>query len=111
MSNSVEANTTLQQTSHSDLFIKSQTFKGHTDSVSALVFDDSHGILYTASLDCSIKVIFLTCFKNKMLDAVGHLIHHRCFKGLDCRDRGIEEEFTDCAHARDMLPDALEGCE
>ena len=48
------------QVSHSesrnDLFVKSQTFKGHSDAISALVYDDSHGVLYTASLDSSIKV-------------------------------------------------------
>ena len=54
VSTSADANT-LNHGSKNDLFIKSQTFKGHSDSVSALVFDDSHGILFTASLDCSIK--------------------------------------------------------
>jgi hypothetical protein len=57
VSTSADANT-LHHSSHSDLFIKTQTFKGHSDSVSALVVDDSHGIIFTASLDCSIKVTF-----------------------------------------------------
>ena len=46
----------VQQESKNDLFVKIQTFKGHSDAISALVFDDSHGVLYTASLDNSIKV-------------------------------------------------------
>jgi WD40 repeat protein len=44
------------ETATNDLFVKSQTFKGHSDSVSALVYDDSHGVLYTASLDNTIRV-------------------------------------------------------
>ena len=42
-----------------ELFVKFKTFKGqsgHLDSVSALVYDEEGGVLYTSSLDHSIKV-------------------------------------------------------
>ena len=45
-----------QNDTRNDLFIKSQAFKGHADSISALVCDDSHGVLYTSSLDNTIRV-------------------------------------------------------
>lgn len=51
-----------------EIFYKQKAFKGqsgHTDSVSAVIYDDIQHVLYSASLDKSIKVYRSLLFFSK----------------------------------------------
>ena len=87
-----------------ELFEKGKTFRGLTDCVSSVVFDEANGLIYTASLDHSIKVCPIWSVVEGQSD---NKIRH--FAGLDRRDWSTQEDIPTESQPRSVLFAAVEG--